>query len=146
MGEHFLMRNTLIKRKACLVFLAALAGVVLFTNVDAADFLFFWQASTDSAVTAYGIYQRTGDSSYEKIDEIGVQDLDNPANPNYWATGLIEGSTYWFAATSITSAGTESDLSSETCVTVNSQIVECTGNNEDGATVFISCFLTAAGR
>jgi hypothetical protein len=138
-------RQTYNNRKIGLVFLATLSGVMLFTNVDAADFLFFWKASTDPSVTAYGIYQRTGDSSYVRMDEVSVQDLDNPANPSYMVTGLTDGDTYWFAATSITSSGTESNLSNQTCITVNGQIIECTDNNENGTTVFISCFITAAG-
>jgi hypothetical protein len=100
---------------------------------------------TDPSVTAYGIYQRTGDSSYEMIDEVSVQDVDNPTNPSYLATGLTDSNTYWFAATSITSSGTESTLSNQTCITVNGQIVECTDNNDNGSTVFISCFITASG-
>jgi hypothetical protein len=140
------MKNPLPHRKALLVFLAALSGVMLSAYADAADFLFFWGASTKPSVTAYGIYQRIGDSSYVKIDEVSVQDLDNPARPTYWVTGLVEGNTYWFAASSITSSGTESELANQTCITVNGQIVECTDNNENGSTVYISCFITAAGR
>jgi hypothetical protein len=139
------MKNTLNAHRVWLVFLATLSGVMLFTNVYAANFLFFWKASTDPSVTAYGIYQRTGDSSYVRIDEVSVHDLDNPANPSYLVTGLTDGNTYWFAATSFTSSGTESDLSNQTCITVNGQIVECTDNNENGATVIIHCFITAAG-
>jgi hypothetical protein len=144
--SSLLMRNKLNNRKAWLVFLAALSGVMLSTNLHAANFLFFWSASTDPSVDAYGIYQRTGDSSYVMIDEVSVQDLDNPATPSYLATGLTDGNTYWFAATSISTSGTESALSNQTCITVNGQVAECTDNNENGATVFISCFITAAGR
>jgi len=133
-------------RKIGLVFFFTLSGVMLFANVYAANFLFFWKAATDPSVTAYGIYQRTGDSSYVMIDEVSVQDLDTPANPSYLVTGLIDGNTYWFAATSIASSGTESNFYNQTCITVNGQIIECTDNNENGTTVFISCFITAAGR
>jgi fibronectin type 3 domain-containing protein len=140
------MRNTLNNRKAWLVFSATLSGVMLFTNLQAADFLFFWTASTDPSVDTYGIYQRIGDSSYERIDEVSIQDLDNPATPSYLVSGLTDGNTYWFAATSISASGTESDLSNQTCITVNGQIVECTDNNDNGTTVFISCFIITAGR
>ena len=139
-------RQTYNDRKIGLGFLATLFAVMLFTNADAANFLFFWKASTDPSVTAYGIYQRTGNSSYIRIDEIDVQDLDSPTNPSYLVTGLTDGNTYWFAATSITSSATESNLSNQTCITVNGQVVECTDNDENGTTVFISCFITAAGR
>jgi hypothetical protein len=118
---------------------------MLSTNVDAANFLFFWKASTDPSVTAYGIYQRTADSFYVRIDEVSVQDLDNPTSPSCLVTGLSDGNTYWVATTVITSSGTESNLSNQTCITVNGQIVECTDNNENGTTVYISCFITAAG-
>jgi len=140
------MRNTLYNCKAWLVFSATLSGFLFLTNLHAANFLFFWSASTNPLVNAYGIYQRIGDSSYVKIDEISVEDLDNPAAPSYLVTGLADGNTYWFAATSITSSGNESNLSNQTCITVNGQIIECTDNNENGTTVFISCFITAAGR
>jgi fibronectin type 3 domain-containing protein len=144
--SSLLMRNTPNNRKAWLVLLAALFGVMLSTNLHAANFLFFWSASTDPSVDAYGIYQRTGDSSYVMIDEVSVQDLDNPSSPSYLATGLTDGNTYWFAATSISASGTESDLSNQTCITVNGQVAECTDNDNNGATVFISCFITAAGH
>jgi hypothetical protein len=140
------MRNRLNNRKAWLVFLAILSGAMVPANSNAANFLFFWSASADPSVNTYGIYQRVGDSSYVMIDEVSLQDLGNPANPSYLVTGLTDGNTYWFAATSISASGTESSLSNETCITVNGQIAECTDNNENGATVFISCFITAAGR
>jgi hypothetical protein len=139
------MKNTLNNRKGWLVLLATLSGLMLSTNLHAANFLYFWSASTDPSATGYGIYQRTGDSSYVKIDELSVQDLDNPATPSYLVTGLTDGNTYWFAATSISAFGTESDLSNQTCITVNGQIVSCTDNNDNGTTFFISCFITAAG-
>ena len=138
-------RNTLKNREVWLVFFAALFGGMLHTNLHAANFLFFWNASTDPSVTDYGIYQRIGDSPYVKIDEVSVQDLDNPAAPSFLVTGLTDGNTYWFAATSISASGAESNFSNQTCITVNGQVVECTDNNDNGATVFISCFITAAG-
>jgi len=142
----FKMKNTLKNSKSWFALIATLSCVMLVTNVYAANFLFFWSASADPSVTAYGIYQRTNDSSYEMIDKVNIQDLDNPSNPSYLITGLMDGNTYWFAATSITSSGNESNLSNQTCITVNGQIIECTDNNENGTTVFISCFITAAGR
>jgi hypothetical protein len=140
------MRNAPNNRKVRWVFLAALSGVLMCTGLDAADFLFYWKPSADPSVSAYGIYQRTGDASYVKIDEVSVQDLDDSANPTYAVNGLVEGNTYWFAATAISGSGTEGDLSDKTCITVNGQIVECTDNDDGGATVVISCFIIAAGR
>jgi hypothetical protein len=139
------MKNMLNMHKGAWVFWAALSVVMWLDTLHAANFLYFWKASSDLSVTDYGIYQRIGDSDFVKIDEVRVQDLDNPATPSYLVTGLRDGNTYWFAATSITSSGTESNLSNQTCIMVNGQIVECTDNDENGTTVFISCFITAAG-
>jgi hypothetical protein len=151
-GEHFREAcNTAPGRQTggitpLLILLAAVCGLMPITTLAAADFVFFWKADTNPSVAAYGVYQRSADSAYEKIDEVSVQDLDNSATPYYQVSGLAEGTTYWFAATSISANGTESALSNQTCITVNGQIVECTDDdNNSGTTVFISCFITAAG-
>jgi hypothetical protein len=96
------------------------------------------------STTAYRIYQRTGDSPYEMIDELPVEDLDNPGHPSYLVIGLGDGNRYWFATTFISASVTESDFSNETCITVNGQVVECNDHDENGATVFISCFISTA--
>ena len=140
------MRDALNHRKAFGFFWAALILGMGFTDVDAASFLFSWKANPDPSVNAYGIYQRTGDSAYVKIDQVGVRDLDNPAQPSYLAAGLTDGNTYWFAATSISVSGAESDLSDQTCVAVDGQVVECHDEDESGTTVFVSCFINAAER
>jgi hypothetical protein len=74
-----------------------------------------------------------------------VADLDDPARPSYRVTGLEDGSTYWFAATSISNSHDESDLHDQTCITVNGQAVDCTDDDdENGTTVIVSCFISAA--
>jgi hypothetical protein len=132
--------------KVCLALFAALWGLTLAAPLDAADFLFTWKASSDTSTTAYRVYQRTRDSPYEMIDEVHVQDLDNPVHPSYLVIGLDDGNQYWFAATSISAFSTESDLSNETCITVNGRAVECNDQDGNGATVFISCFISTAGE
>jgi hypothetical protein len=127
-----------------LILFVAFSGVALSPALDAADFRFHWNASSDPSVAAYGIYQRSGDAPYERIDEVPAEDLDDPARPSYLVTGLGDGKTYWFAATAISASNAESDFSNQTCITVNGQVVECTDNDEDGATVYISCFISAA--
>jgi hypothetical protein len=127
------------------VLLACLCGAALTPALEAADFLFSWEASADPVVNAYGIYQRRAGSAYTKIDEVRVADLDDPARPSYRVTGLEDGSTYWFAATSISNSHDESDLHDQTCITVNGQAVDCTDDDdESGTTVIVSCFISAA--
>ncbi|RPJ73113.1 MAG: hypothetical protein EHM15_07610 [Desulfobacteraceae bacterium] len=130
--------------RSCRVLLGALLIAAAAAPLDAADFLYSWTASTDPTVTTYGIYQRIGNSAYQRIDEVRVADLDDPARPSYLVTGLGEGATFWFAATSISGAGTESDLDNKTCITVNGQVVQCTDQDDTGSTVFISCFISTA--
>jgi hypothetical protein len=127
------------------VVVAALCGLAAAPGaLAAADFLFSWRASTDPGVRAYGIYQRTDDSAYERVDEVDVADLDDPANPAYTVTGLADGSTYRFAASAISGTGGESDLYGQTCIVVNGQVVACDDDDGD-ATVVVSCFIGAAG-
>ena len=79
------------------------------------------------------------------IGKSPVQDLDDPGNPSYLVTGLTDGNTYWFAVTAISGSGAESEFFDQTCITVNGRIVECTDDDDNGTTVFISCFITASG-
>jgi hypothetical protein len=114
--------------------------------LDAANFLYTWDASPDAGLTGYRVYQSVDDSDYELLAEIEESDLDDPSHPSYLVTGLQDGFVYHFAASAVSSSGTESDPSNQTCITVNGQVVQCQDNNQSGTTVFISCFITAAGH
>lgn len=137
------MENRRMLSGICRAVLAALVTAAVAAPLYSAEFLYSWTASTDPSVTAYAIYQRTGNSAYQRIDEVRVADLDDPAHPSYRITGLGEGVTFWFAATSITGAGTESDLSDKTCITVNGEVVRCTDQDDSGTTAFVSCFISS---
>ncbi len=138
------IKTILMRSRFVWILLSALLGAALAPALDAADFVFYWKASSDPFVTAYGVYQRIGDAPYQRIDVIRTADFDDPAHPSYRVTGLNEGNTYWFAATGISASNVESDLSSQTCVTVNGQAVECTDNDEESdATIIVSCFIRA---
>lgn len=134
-----------MKPRFCFILIAVLFGAALAPALDAADFVFYWKATSDPFVTSYGIYQRIGDGPYQRIDVIPIADLDDRARPSYRVTGLNEGNTYWFAASGISASNVESDLSGQTCVTVNGQVLECPDeDDEDGATIVVSCFIRAA--
>jgi len=138
-----------VTTKVWLTLFAMLCGLALPFSLNAANFLFSWKASTDPSVTAYGIYQRTGDSAYVKIDEVKIKDLENPNKPSYLFTGLTDGNTYWFAVTLIYVSGAESELFNQTCIKVNGQIEDCNNdddNDDKGTTVYISCFIRTAGE
>jgi len=133
-----------MRRQFFWILLSALFGAALAPTPNAADFVFHWKASSEPFVSSYGVYQRIGDGPYQRIDVIRTADLDDPAHPSHRITGLNEGNTYWFAATGISASNVESDLSSQTCVTVNGQAVECADDDdESGATIIVSCFIRA---
>ncbi len=141
-----MIRTLQMKPRFCFILIAALCEAALAPALDAADFVFYWKATSDPFVTAYGVYQRIGDGPYQRIDVIPTADLDDPAQPSYRVTGLNEGNTYWFAASGISASNVESDLSGQTCVTVNGQAVECPdADDESGAAIIVSCFISAAG-
>lgn len=90
-----------MKPRFCFILIAALCGTTLSPATDAADFLFVWDTGPDPSVGAYGIYRRSGDSPGQKIDEVRVQALDDPAHPGSRVTGSGDGATFWFAVTAI---------------------------------------------
>jgi hypothetical protein len=113
--------------------------------VAAADFLFTWKANTDSDLNSYGIYQRREDSPYVRIHVLAADELDDPASPSYLVTGLESGSRYTFAVTAVFNSGEESDFFAQHCVRVGETLVDC-DTGDTGATVIVSCFISAAGR
>lgn len=146
MGDAIMSNATRGKHRSLWMLLAVVNALALAPAAGAVDFLFSWDASSDPSVAAYGIYQRSGNSDYQRISVVRVPDLDDPTNPSYLVTGLAGGGTFWFATTAITASGRESGFSNQTCVTVNGQVVECTDDDDDdGASVYISCFIGAAG-
>jgi fibronectin type 3 domain-containing protein len=67
-----------------------------------------WNASTESDLTGYKVYRGTGSGTY------GVPLATLPkAATNYTATGLQNGTTYFFVITAYDSAGNESTYSNE---------------------------------
>lgn len=143
--RFFTIKTILVRSRFVWILLSALLGAAPTPALDAADFVFYWKASSDPFLSAYGVYQRIGDDPYQRIAVVPTADLDDPAHPSYQVTGLNDGRTYWFAATAISAANVESDLSSQTCVSVNGEAVECSDDDdESGATVVVSCFIRAA--
>lgn len=134
-----------LHRTTLFIGLAALMAATALP-LDAANFLYTWDASPDAGLSGYRVYQSVGGSNYELLAEIEEADLDDPSHPSYLVTGLQDGFVYHFAASAVSASGTEGDTSNQTCVTVNGQVVQCQDNNQSGATVFISCFITAAGN
>ena len=71
-----------------------------------------WNASTDPTVTGYNVYYGIASGTYNT----------NPVNAgnatNATISGLVQGATYYFAATTYSCLGVESPFSSEVSYTV----------------------------
>jgi Fibronectin type III domain len=67
-----------------------------------------WTPSSSSSVAGYDIYYGTSSGNYQ-----WAVSIDNPNATNVTIRGLANGTTYYFAATSYDSAGTQSGYSPE---------------------------------
>ncbi|MFZ0827731.1 MAG: fibronectin type III domain-containing protein [Verrucomicrobiia bacterium] len=65
-----------------------------------------WNPSADSTIAGYNLYYGAASHAYTKTNSVGVA-------TNATISGLVEGKTYYFAATTYSADGTESPFSSE---------------------------------
>ena len=93
-----------------------------------------WSKCADPCVAGYNIYYGGACGAY--TNEICAGNATNAT-----ITGLVSGNTYYFAATTYTSAGMESPFSSEvSCrITISAPILSCT--NTYTAVVYTNRFL-----
>lgn len=126
------------------VALAVLLELAAARSSPAADFLYAWPPSTTVGLTGYGVYQSTDGGPYQLIAQIPLNALPNPQQPAYLATGLQNGTSYYFASSALATTG-DGPLSYQTCVTINTDVVACDGDGDDGdggSYVYINCFIS----
>jgi endoglucanase len=70
-----------------------------------------WNANTEANLAGYTVYSGTNSHSYNKSNFVGNVTTNTP-------TGLIAGTTYYFAMTAKNTSGQESDFSNEISVKV----------------------------
>lgn len=68
-----------------------------------------WDPTTDSTVIGYNVYYGAASRTYTNVIAVG-------ANTTVTVSNLVQGATYYFAATTYTLAGLESDYSAEVSV------------------------------
>lgn len=83
---------------------AALGGQ--FGNPGSQQVTLGWNANPDPNVVGYYLYRGTSPGNYPTKIDAGT-------NTTFTVTGLVPGTTYYFSATSRTSAGTESTFGAE---------------------------------
>ena len=107
-----------------------------------------WDPSPDADVDGYGIYFRTSaDQPFQLLDDVYVDELEDPDNPMVTLTELDDGATYYFAVTAFSEDGHESNLSSKVCVQIDgAAATECSSEEDDDNNVNdgSGCFFAAS--
>jgi hypothetical protein len=105
-----------VRRKAHAIFLALLALPQLANANPAPAVALSWDPSTDPSVTGYNIYYGPSSRGYTNI-------LTTGASTSTTVSNLAAGVTYFFAATTYTVDGLESDYSAEASYAVPAPII-----------------------
>ena len=100
-----------IGRNLCCSFFSIILLLNFSSPAEASTVTLAWDASTDPMVTGYNIYSGTVSHSYTNLVNAGIATSVTISN-------LVPGTTYYFAATTYTLSGLESDYSLETAYTV----------------------------
>jgi hypothetical protein len=95
------------------IFCVGICFLVSQFSVSADDLTLTWNASADTNVTGYKIY-------YGTVSQVYTNWLDAGNTTNFVVSGLVAGTTYFFAATTYDALGDESDFSAE----ISEQIIE----------------------
>ena len=128
------MQKVTLKHMKSLRFLVVLllAMIVLFLNFIsigiAAEIIFAWNANDEADLEGYSLYQSTDSSGppYDLIDDIYLDELADPDNPEVTVTQLEDGKKYYFVVTAFDKANNESNYSDVICAKVESDsIVGC---------------------
>jgi hypothetical protein len=144
--RHVRPRTRKGDRSWAAVALAALLVLASARPSPAADFLYTWPPSSVVGLTGYGVYQSTDGGAYQLIAQVPLSALPNPQQPAYLATGLQDGTSYYFASSVLATTG-DGPLSYQTCITINTDVVACDSDEDDGdggSYVYINCFISGA--
>ncbi|RPI65674.1 MAG: fibronectin type III domain-containing protein, partial [Geobacteraceae bacterium] len=108
--------------------LCVLVLLVLATPVLSADVTLAWDPNSEADIEGYGVYFKLGASGppYDLFGYVTLQELNDPDNPSFAVTGLVMGSSYYFAVTAYDTAGNESAYSTPVCAQIGDQILPCT--------------------
>ena len=94
-----------------LVFLISLLTLCVTFTASAADITVAWDANNESDLAGYILFYGTSSSNYANSIDVGN-------NTQHTLTGLIEGTTYYFAAKAYDTSDNKSDYSEELIYTL----------------------------
>src|SRR3954447_11270161 len=100
-----------VRRATLTVLLGGLACIAPFSARAANSVTLAWDKSTNATVTGYNLYYGTTSRTYNQTLVVGN-------STNSTVSGLLAGTTYFFAATAYDATGAESDFSNEATYSV----------------------------
>lgn len=114
--------------------LCVLALLFLAAPALSADVTLAWDPNSEADLEGYGVYFNLGASGppYDLFGYVTLQELNDPDNPSFAITGLVKGSSYYFAVTAYDTAGNESSYSAPVCAQIGDQILPCSSSSSSG--------------
>ncbi len=100
-----------------------LLGFVQFSSFAAGSVTLAWQPSSDTNVVGYNLY-------FGRASGVYTNKISTVNTTNIVVSGLVEGATYYFAATAYDNSGAESPFSNEAVYSVPSNAVSTTAANQ----------------
>ena len=112
----------------------------------AAEVSLLWDANNEADLAGYTLYQSTGFSGppYDLIEDISLDELADPDNPEVIVTQLESGEKYYFVVAAYDKSNNESSFSNKICIQIEgSSIRDClpaisSGGGGGSAGCFIS--------
>lgn len=91
----------------------------------AAEVTLLWNANDEADLAGYSVYQSADSSGppYDLIDDIALNELADPDNPEAIVTQLEDGKQYYFVVTAFDALTNESEISNEICVKVDGGVI-----------------------
>jgi fibronectin type 3 domain-containing protein len=126
-------RSRLFISLGALVLLVGLLFPIAAATSTPLEITLTWDPSPDPDVVGYGIYFKTaGDRAFKFLDDVYVDELEDPDTPMVTLTELDDGTTYYFAVTAFSEDGHESSFSSKVCVQIDgAAVIECSSEEDD---------------
>src|SRR6185369_17583688 len=91
---------------ACSIVVSILTTSASFSASASQSINLAWDGSSDTTVVGYRLYYGVGSGQYTNSLAVGT-------NTNAVVSGLVDGATYYFAATAVGNSGLESTFSNE---------------------------------
>jgi hypothetical protein len=117
--------------------------ITVTTSATAGQAVLIWDPNSETDLAGYKVYIGTASSTYTQVLDVGL--TGSPDTPQYIISGLIEGTTYFFAVTAYDASFNESTLSREVTKTIPDLPLACVGTGAAVVWGRITAEMSAAG-